>query len=51
MSGQKSKANVSASSIVNEDKQFDNDWKMTINRLFNNGLEEEKFSLLKKRNN
>ncbi len=29
-------------------KQFDNDWKMTINRLFNNGLKEEKVALLKK---
>lgn len=32
-----------------EDKQFDDDSKVTIDHLFNNGLEEEKIALLKKK--
>ncbi|CAF4349448.1 unnamed protein product, partial [Rotaria sp. Silwood2] len=35
--------------IIEDDKQYDDDSKITIDNLFNNGLEEEKIALLKKK--
>ncbi len=39
----------STDQTIEEDKQYDDDSKITIDNLFNNGLEEEKIALLKKK--